>query len=454
MIGTAHEWLARGLLLPLYDLQRTLRPSRTAVIRATRDGKRFRSRAVGWTGEQKTAWILAQLRAAVRRAYRETSYYRARLDGLGFDPRADFGFDDFARLPALERTDIRVAGASLLSRSIPVESLRKDATGGSSGMPTEIWLGPEEIGWRESGTLHFMERLGLHTGLRTALLWGHHLDPVASDSLRDRIHALIENVRWFDCLRLSPERLRHYHRELESWRPRCIIAYASALGALAEIAAQQPRPGYPTQCCVTGGEKLMPRQRQQIERAFNCPVHERYGSRDVGLMAFQVAADHTVGFEVDWANVFIEPETAEADSPILVTKLHADGMPMLRYRVGDVARFPAGSRPGHPTLTLREVRGRETDRIRLPNGGWVAGLEFPHMLKDYPVREFQVLQRGDLSVEMRLVPAPDFSTENAGRILEILRANLPGVPVRVDLVDTIARSQANKLRPVVSEVAP
>lgn len=449
------ELLARGVLLPLYQLQRTLRPSRHAAMRACSDGRRFRSEALGWSVLQKTDWIRTQLRAAVRRAFRDTSYYRAQLRALGFDPRADFEFEDFARLPVLDRADVQAAAGGLLARSIPAETLRKDATGGSSGTPTEIWMGPEELGWRESGVIHFMERIGVRSGTRTAFLWGHHLDPVASDGLRERLHDFMDNVRWFECLRLSPAQLQRYDQELERWRPRCIIAYASALGALAEVVRQGfHRPHYPTQCFVTGAEKLMPRHRELIEQVFNRPVHERYGSRDVGLMAFQVDSNGAAGFEVDWANVFIEPETPDADSPILVTKLHADGMPMLRYRVGDVARFPPGSRPGHPALRLAEVRGREADRIKLANGGWVLGLEFPHLLKDYPVSEFQILQRRDLSVEVRLVPARGFTTENQRRILEIVRANLPGVDVHLALLDRIPRSQANKLRPVMSEVQP
>jgi len=70
---------------------------------------------------------------------------------IGFDPQADFTFADFAQLPVLERDEVRRAGSNLISSIVPTAALRKDSTGGSSGVPTEIWLGPEELGWRESG---------------------------------------------------------------------------------------------------------------------------------------------------------------------------------------------------------------------------------------------------------------------------------------------------------------
>jgi phenylacetate-CoA ligase len=183
-------------------------------------------------------------------------------------------------------------------------------------------------------------------------------------------------------------------------------------------------------------------------------VHERYGSRDIGLIGFQTDPARSLDFEVDWANVLVEPETKDASSPILVTKLHADAMPMLRYRIGDIGRFPNESALGLPALTLHEVVGRDTDRIRLPGGRWMHGLGFPHLMKDYPVRDFQVLQRRDLSVEIRVVARGDFTDESRRGILETVRANVSGVPVDLLLVDDIPRVKANKRRPVISEVDP
>jgi phenylacetate-CoA ligase len=455
VIGTAHELLARGLLLPLYRLQRTLRPARRAAMRHLREGKRFRSEAIAWSVDQKADWILKQIRAVVRYANRHTTYYRELFAGIGFDPEADFGWETFARLPVLDRATVQRAGEDLRATSLPIDAMRRDATGGSTGTPTEIWIGPQESGWRESGVMHYMARIGVPSGCRTALLWGHHLDPVASDGLKERALAFVEHVRWFDCFRLSAAQLARYHAELEQWRPRCLIAYASALGALAGVAQRHgSRPGYPTHCFVTGAEKLMPSHRKLIEQVYGRPVHERYGSRDVGLIGFQMDVEGSREFEIDWANVFVEPETTDADAPILVTKLHGDGMPMLRYRIDDAARFPPGSRPGQPTLRLPEVRGRTSDRIWLPNGGWIDGIEFPHLMKDHPVAEFQIFQHADLRVTVRVVPARGFTAHSQSVILQIVRANLPGLDVRVELVEHIARTKANKWRPVLTEAAP
>ena len=448
-----HDQVSSGLLLPLSRLQRLARPSRRAHIRSYYEGLRFRRDALQWGEEQRRSWVLDRLRFVVRRAYRDTSYYRDLFNEIGFDPETNFTFDDFAKLPVLERKHIRDAPNRLRSEAVPGEDALLQASGGSTGAPTEVWLGPEERGWGESASETFMRRIGVPTGTRTALLWGHHLDPQAQDSFRDRYHAFEQNQRWFDSIRLSPERLEQYHQELSRWRPACIIAYASAAGQLAEHVIERGyQANYPSKCFVTGAEKLWPQHRAAIQEAFGRPVHERYGARDAGGLGFQMSPDQTLDYEIDWANTLLEPETDEAESPILITKLHADAMPMIRYRVNDVGRFPSGSAPGNPTFILHEVLGRLADRIWLPNGGWVTGLHVPHMMKDYPVREFVFVQRADYSIEIQIVPRNGFAEENRRSIMNTVSANLPGVDITIALVKEIVRTKSNKWRPVVSEV--
>ena len=152
--------------------------------------------------------------------------------------------------------------------------------------------------------------------------------------------------------------------------------------------------------------------------------------------------------------MLLEPETTDRDSSILVTKLHADGMPMLRYRVGDLGRFDAASQPGHPTFTLREVLGRVLDRIWLPNGSWLSGGQIPHLMKGHPVKEFMFVQRADYTVELHIVPKNGFGDAARRDILQTVTTNLPDVDVTLSIVDRIPRTRANKWRPVVTEVQP
>src|SRR5437868_1455409 len=280
------------------------------------------------------------------------------------------------------------------------------------------------------------------------------LDPVKSDNIRDRWYSFATNTRWFDCFRLSADVLDAYHREFSKMSPACIVAYAGALADLARrILERGVRADYPSRCLVTGAEKLYSHDRRAIEDAFGKPVHERYGARDVGPVGFQSAPAWALDFQIDWSNVLVEPETSEPNAPILITKLHADGMPMIRYRIGDIGRFPSASRPGNPAFKLHEVVGREVDRIRLRDGRWISGAQMPHLLKDYCVKRFMFVQRSDYSIELKIIPAAGFMSENQNDIFATVSANLPGLPLSLQMVDELPLTKSNKHRPVMSELA-
>jgi len=453
LMGPALRDLVATRVYPRYSrLKAALLTGRGQIQHASRTGFEFRKQAATWSTERKREWMLERLRLAVRRAYLETAYYRLQYDRLGFDPFLDFGFNDFANLPVLEKTDIIEAGPAIISTTMPPSSLRKDSTGGSTGVPVQIWLGPEERGWRQSASQWVFNRLGLPEGSRTAYLWGHHLDPRGQNGLKDRAYHYFNNAEWFDCFRLEPRVLEQYHQRLDRFRPACIIAYATALGALASHALEQGhRPGYPTSFILTGAEKLFRQHRRWAEDAFGCPVFERYGARDVGLIGFQ-SRPSSDAFEIDWPNILVEPESDQPSSPILITKLHADAMPMIRYRVGDIGLFSGDSRTGHPTFLLNEVIGRELERIWLPDGSWVQGTVAPHLLKDFPVREYMLVQAEDYSVELQIVPRCGFGELHRREIIRTLSNNLRGLRVTAALVERIPRTQSNKLRSVVSHV--
>ena len=433
------------------DVSRAVRPRTRAGERHYLAGMTFRAASRSWSDTQRVEWTLGQLRRVVRHAAVNTPFYRERFRQAGFDPSSDFSFGDFAQLPILERADVADHSADMLSPLVPTDQRRKDATGGSSGVPLTYWSGPEERGWRLSGQDDFMRCIGVPRGVSTAFLWGHHIDQSERTLWRERIRDVVTNRKWYDCFRLSPEVLMAYHADLSRVTPSCLVAYASALDALANVLLDRSlTANYPMHRLVTGAEKLWPAQRERIERAFPVPVHERYGSRELGLVAAQFDPARSLGLDVDWSNVLVEPEFGEHESSILATKLHADAMPMIRYRVGDRARFPTGSAAGHPAWRLDEVLGRQLDGLHHPDGRWIHGVGIPHLMKDLAIREFQIRQNADYTIDILVVPNEHYSGDVGARIVRILGENLPGLALRLQLVDDIPLTGANKWRPVIT----
>ena len=132
---------ARWLWHPAQLLSRAARTSMRDSYTVYRRSLAFRRASAEWSDDQKRDWVLRRLRETVRYASETTPFYGDRLAAAGFDARAEFGFDDFARLPVLEREDIHAAGLGMRSGAVPDDVVRRDATGGSTGTPTVIWTG-------------------------------------------------------------------------------------------------------------------------------------------------------------------------------------------------------------------------------------------------------------------------------------------------------------------------
>jgi phenylacetate-CoA ligase len=454
-MSSLHDAFSSLVGVPLLTTIGRARQGTLSEARLFREGLETRRLEFSWGDDQKAEATLQRLRAAVRYAYTSTAFYRRRLDEAGLDVFGEFDFDAFSRVPSLERHEVQSHSDSLRSSFVERSALSKMSTGGSTGAPVEVLLGPLERAWRSSGVHFSNERLGVVHGVRRAMLWGHHLDVPAKVSARERVLNFLNNHRWYDCLHLSESKLLAYDADLRRYRPGCLLAYASSLAALAS-AIQGMRldaTNYPTRCIITGAEKLYEPQRALIESVFGAPVHERYGGRDVGDIGFQYRPRSDRRFVVDHSLVLVQAAEPGHESELLVTKLAADGMPMLRYRTGDLARWGREARRGEVFFNVEEVIGRRVSRIHLPDGTWLNGLHFPHLLKDYPVAEFQVRQSSDYSVDVQLVVREGAALEWIHSVEALLARCLTGVRVSVRVVSSIRRTAANKWQPVVSELA-
>src|SRR5262249_14111993 len=74
------DWLSIKALVPSLHLLHMARPSISPGRSVFFEGLRFRRDAVTWSLKLKMEWVLRQLRFTLRRAYRETIYYRELFD--------------------------------------------------------------------------------------------------------------------------------------------------------------------------------------------------------------------------------------------------------------------------------------------------------------------------------------------------------------------------------------
>ncbi|RZN61677.1 MAG: phenylacetate--CoA ligase family protein [Methanonatronarchaeia archaeon] len=105
--------------------------------------------------------------------------------------------------------------------------------------------------------------------------------------------------------------------------------------------------------------------RGEIERIFNCDVYDHYGTTETGF-AVAMECPEKNGLHVNEADFYteiIDPDTLEPLPPseegeLVITTLRRDGMPMIRYRTGDITSIDESKHGcGQDLIRLKGIRG-------------------------------------------------------------------------------------------------
>jgi phenylacetate-CoA ligase len=227
--------------------------------------------------------------------------------------------------------------------------------------------------------------------------------------------ALLRDPLWLDTAALSEATLASFHKALFRFRPRVILAYARSAVLFARFLVQQRLRAYRPLSLITSAEVLEPADRELLERVFGCPVFNRYGCREVSVIASECTAHR--GMHVMAEGLYLEIETptgpAAPGQPgsILVTDLLNDVMPLIRYRIGDMGAWASGPcLCGRHLPRLEKVAGRVTDFLVGCAGQLVSGVFLAtYVVAQRPsLGQVQIHQRRPGHLIYKLRPGPGF----------------------------------------------
>ena len=385
-------------------------------------------------------------------------YYR---DHVRRDGRSQVSSEDLGLFPILNKSILKAHSRQLLSDKFTEPNLMENASGGSTGKPVQFY---QDRGYWEfsRASQWFVEGWwGIRPGDRTASVWGCDRD-LLSQSWKERVVQEISQVRMCNAFAVTERGFADFARMLLSWRPALISGYASALELFARFLLQNPGLQYRPRAVKSTAEALSFEQRSVIEKAFQCPVYNFYGSREVNNLAAECPAHG--GLHVNSLTRYIEI-VDESDNPVppgvtgrvLVTDLTNFAMPFIRYEIEDVASWSAQPcRCGRPFPLFAEVLGRSSDFISIPGGKIIHGEFFTHLFYDLPqVAQFQLRQTSLREICVEVVLQPGVSEFSGVPLRARLDAALgPEVDCQVKIVDKIQRTASGKHRFTVSTVRP
>lgn len=400
----------------------------------------------------------ASLQRILRHAIRRVPHYRDCLRGAGVAPEDIRSADDLRRLPLISKQDYDAAPERFVDPGIR-DGLAIQSSG-TSGRARTIDYDAQALfralasGRRQRLVLrHFV---GREMGYREAVV---HRDGSVSRQLRAWWEArlicppAIELERcWLSPLLPYPKLLE----ELNAFRPEVVRGYGSHLGAFFRWVAWQGRRLEKPRAVVYGADSMSPADRRLIETELGIPVLSTYQAVEALRLGFECEQRDGFHLFVDQVDVRIV-DAGGCDLPagtpgeVVISNLTNRATVLLNYRLGDVARWAAGSCPCGRTLPrLAGLEGRTQDLIRRRDGSqWAASAVLARLQGLAGIHQLQLVQEDFDAFLIRLVPArhtePD-AAELRAKMEEIFGA---AVRMVVERVEGIEAEPNGKVKSVV-----
>lgn len=268
--------------------------------------------------------------------------------------------------------------------------------------------------------------------------------------------------RWFEYLGLNRLTYSSYlddiPRRLEiarAARPDVIRGKPHELFLLAQALREQGATEVAPRMVFASAELLDDTTRSFINETFGVELADFYGSTECGWIAWECSSH--AGYHINTDQLIVEflrdgrPVALGEPGEVVVTNLHSQAMPFIRYSVGDVgtplaARCPCGR--GLPLM--RTVEGRTIDCLTLPGGRLISPYRLINTVeKVVGAYRYQVVQSSPDTLTVRVIPGPAFAEDTLGRIKEELVRLLDGkLDVDPVVVEELPKDSSGKFRVV------
>lgn len=390
-----------------------------------------------------------QVRLA-RHAYDTTPFYKHRWREAGISPDDLRSREDWRRLPIVEKATVQERGKEMISSRAPAGL--EAATSGSSGTPVKVLR--SHISWAHVHANKFRQLRwhGLQVGDPYAYFWGLALDETGRR--RSRLKDLLFNRERCSAFELDRESAGRFYEKLRKNPVLYGYGYPSALATFAEEISALGLDGRALRwkAVIGTAEVLHPSQRERMAEVFGCAVADDYGCAEAGDAGIECERG---GLHVPVESVVVDVvPTPEGRQEILITDLHNDSQPLIRYRVGDLVDPPETSRCpcGRGLPLLGRPYGRAGDVLTMPDGRRInANLPsyiFKHHGSAGTVREYQFVQFPEGRVELRVTAGPAWSDAVRPQLAAEVRETL-GIDVDICVVPRFERRGRGKHRDFV-----
>lgn len=175
-----------------------------------------------------------------------------------------------------------------------------------------------------------------------------------------------ENIFRYDISFMDGEHLEQLVDYMNSLKPRIVFGYTSTLETVCDyILDNRKELTFQCKSVLVGAETLSDEVAHKIQKAFACPVYDRYSNMEMGIYSQRKYGQ--TNFKINRASYYLEVLKLDSDEPacegelgrIVFTDLYNHAFPMIRYDTGDVGKYCYN----HGEIELKEVYGRRADCV-------------------------------------------------------------------------------------------
>lgn len=378
------------------------------------------------------------------------SYYRG-LD-IKYNENSNF-IEVLKTFPILSKDILKGNPDGLIS--IQNKKLYAQKSSGSTGMPTTVYWVQKEFNRYRATTILWWTWAGFSFG-DYILQTGMPSDRPLIKRIKDKLF----KTYYLRAYNHNQEELENAVDWLKNKKDPVIGGFASSLYIIAKYCKENGIKKK-VKTCISWGDKLFDKYKSCIKEVFDCEVYETYGSSEGFLIASQKDLDYmyimspNIYLEVvdDFGNEVEEGEIGH----VLVTNLNNFAMPLIRYRLGDLAiKLPRNKYPAKRDLALpllQKVIGRDTDIVRTPKGKQLSVHSFNSVLEHFEyIKQFQIVQHNISQIEVRLIGVNKLEDNEISEVETALNLMIKedGFNIKFKVVESIEPSKSGKPEMVIS----
>ena len=354
-----------------------------------------KNRNVQWFSDKELNFLqMKKLHAILSHCNDHIPYYQKLFKDYKLDINKEL-INELKKIPVLTK--------KIIKKHLPynlTDETRKiftiERTSGSSGEQGEFYLDREAFSKIIAAQTLYWEWAGYSYGKR-AIQTGINPERGFKKQMKDKLLS----IKYENAFKIDREIIRKTLNPIRNKKDIFFIGYPSSIYSYAKFAEELGINDVSFKAVISLGDKMFPHYRSFIENKFNTEVFDTYGAAE-GLMIAGECSEHKYHILAPHVYVEILDEDGKtvpdgALGQVVVTSLDNYLMPLIRYKIGDLAiksKKLSSCKCGRNLPIIDKIIGRDTDILYTPKSKILVVHFFTGIFEHFPeITQFQVTQQ-------------------------------------------------------------